>query len=145
MRFRQKVSLRCGCFFVCMLVGLALGSCHPEGHKDLLAFLQDGSTTNNDVETRLGPASIWGEGSIWTYRIGKASDEFYLFPKKSDWLEDRYWWDARFSLVLEFDPNGVLRRHALINVETRPSGGFRHSLWSLPCCLPLAYPSGRIT
>ena len=44
MRFRQNVSLRCRYFFVCMLAGLGVSSCaHPEGHKDLLAFLQDGN------------------------------------------------------------------------------------------------------
>ncbi len=72
MRFRQNVSLRCRYFFVCMLAGLGVSSCaHPEGHKDLLAFLQDGTTTKNEVETRIGPASVWGDGHIWTYRIGE--------------------------------------------------------------------------
>ena len=115
MRFRQNVSLRCGFSFVCMLAGLGVSSCaHSEGHKDLLAFLQDGTTTKNEVETRIGPASVWGDGHIWTYRIGEATEGLYLSANKSCWS------DARYSLVLEFDPNAVLRRHALINIETRP-------------------------
>jgi hypothetical protein len=115
MGFRQHVPPRWGYPVVCMLAGLALGSCvHPEGHKDLLGFLQDGTTTKKEVETRIGPASAWGEDRIWTYRVGEVTEGFYLSEKKSDWS------DARYSLVLEFDPNGVLRRHALINVETRP-------------------------
>ena len=114
MAVRRHALLRCGYPLVCMLAGLALGSCvHPEGHKDLLAFLQDSTTTKKAVETRIGPASIWGEGRIWTYRVGEATDGFYLSEKKSGWS------DARYSLVLEFDPNGVLRRHALINIETQ--------------------------
>ena len=115
MGFRRNVSQQRGCSSVCMLAGLALCSCaHPEGHKDLLAFLQDGTTTKNQVETRIGPASTWGGGRVWTYRLGEATDGFYLSEKKSDWS------DARYSLVLEFDPNGVLCHHALINVETAP-------------------------
>ena len=98
-----------------MIAGLGVSSCaHPEGHKDLLAFLQDGTTTKNDVETRIGPASVWGGGGIWTYRVGEATEGFFLSEKKSGWL------DARYSLVLEFSRNDVLRRHALVNVETLP-------------------------
>ena len=84
------------------------------GDKDLLAFLQDGTTTKNEVETRIGPASVWGDGHIRTYRIGEATEGLYLSANKSRWS------DARYSLVLEFDPNAVLRRHALINIETPP-------------------------
>ena len=55
---------RCGYPLVCMLAGLALGSCvHPDGHKDLLAFLQDGTTTKKAVETRIGPAVHLARGS----------------------------------------------------------------------------------
>jgi hypothetical protein len=115
MGFRQHVPLRCGYPFVCMLAVLALCSCtHPEGHKDLLAFLQDGTTTKKEVETRIGPASSWSDGRIWTYRVGEADDGFYLSERKNDWA------DARYSLVLEFGANGVLSRHALINIETAP-------------------------
>jgi hypothetical protein len=94
-----------------MLVGLMLGSC-VEGHKDLLAFLRDGTTTKDEVQTRLGPASVWGDGRIWTYRVGEKTEGFYLSLQKHDWSH------ARHSLVLEFDANGVLHRHALIDVET---------------------------
>ena len=98
-----------------MLTGLGVSSCaHPEGHKDLLTFLQEEATTKNDVETRMGPASVWGDGRIWTYRIGEATEGFFLSEKKSGWL------DARYSLVLEFNHNDVLHRHALVNVETLP-------------------------
>jgi hypothetical protein len=62
----------------------------------------------------LGPHRFWGGGSIWTYRLGEETEGYYLPAKKTDWS------DARYSLVLEFGPNGVVRRHALINIETRP-------------------------
>jgi hypothetical protein len=104
-----------GYTLLCILVGLALGSCaHPEGHKDLLAFLQDGATTKDEVHMRMGPASVWGGGRIWTYRVGEATEGFYLSEKKSGWL------DARYSLVLDFDTDGILRRHAIIDVDARP-------------------------
>lgn len=65
---------RFGYSVVCMLARLALGCCaHPEGHKDLLAFLWDGTTTKNEIETRIGSASVWGDGYIWTYRVGEAT------------------------------------------------------------------------
>ena len=82
MAVRRHALLRCGYPLVCILAGLALGSCvHPDGHKDLLAFLQDGTTTKKEVETRIGPASIWREGRIWTYRVGEATEGFYLSEK----------------------------------------------------------------
>jgi hypothetical protein len=112
MGLRENASLRRGYPFICMLVALTLGSC-VEGHKDLLSFLQDGTTTKNEVETRLGPASVWGNGRIYTYRVGEKAEGFYLSPTKEEWL-------ARYSLVLAFGPNGVLRRHALIDVTPQP-------------------------
>jgi hypothetical protein len=98
------------------LLAFTLSACasHPPARKDLLVFLQDGSTTKDEVKTRIGSALTWAGGDLWTYRIGEAADGLYLSPKKTDWT------DARYSLVLEFDYNGVLRRHALINIEKQP-------------------------
>ena len=113
-----------------MLAALALSSCaHPEGRKDLLSFLQDGSTTKNDVVTRIGAASVWSGGGIWTYRVGEETEGYYLPAKKTDWS------DARYCLVLQFGPNGVLRRHALINIETRLRGTFGRLLFYPSYCL----------
>jgi hypothetical protein len=106
-----------------MLAGLTLGSC-LEGRKDLLSFLQDGTTTKEEVQTRFhdlaelsGDTSptIWGNDRIWTYRVGKGTEGFYIFPRNDDWSGS-----VRYSLVLEFDPNGVLHRHALIDVKSQP-------------------------
>ena len=123
MGLRKNASLRCGYSLFCMLVGLTLGTCE-EGHKDLLTFLQDGKTTKDEVETQFRnldglrgdtyPPTIWGDGRIWTYRLGKGSEGFYIFPHNEGWSGS-----VRYSLVLEFDPNGVLRRHAIIDVKSQ--------------------------
>ena len=53
--FLRKATIRSGYPVVFMLAGLALASCaHPEGRKDLLAFLQDGTTTKNELRRGLG-------------------------------------------------------------------------------------------
>ena len=109
-----------------MLAGLALDPCsHPEGHKDLLAFFA-GRNDNKERQQRTtsrpgwGPLPFWGGGSIWTYRMGEATDGFYLSPKKEDLSsKKRGWSDTRYSSVLEVDPNELLRRHTLVNFETR--------------------------
>jgi hypothetical protein len=52
--------------------------------------------------------------------MGEATEGFYLSPKKEDLSsKKRGWSDTRYSSVLEFDPNELLRRHTLVNFETR--------------------------
>jgi hypothetical protein len=81
---------RFGYSLICVLPRLALGCCaHPEGHKDLLAFLRDGRTTKDEVETRIGPASVRGDGRLWTYRVGEAAESFYLSANRSLWSDAR--------------------------------------------------------
>lgn len=102
---------------LCLLTMLAVSACaaeHPKGQADLLAFLHDGATTKEEVKSKLGYASIWLNGSLWTYRLGQGTDGLYLSPH---W---KYWTDTRYSLVLEFGPDGILRRHGLVNVERPP-------------------------
>jgi hypothetical protein len=123
MGLRENASLRRSYPFICMLVALTLGSC-VEGHKDLLSFLQDGTTTKGEVETRFrnladlrgdNSPTVWGNGRIWTYRVGKGTEGFYIYPGNDEWSGSDH-----YSLVREFGPNGVLRRHALIDVKPQP-------------------------
>ena len=92
---------------------LAMSGCvhHPPGHKDLVAFLQDGITTKAEARERIDQVpKEWSGGRIWTFRIGEDSDGLYPFRSAEGWS------GVRYSLVLEFDANGVLHRHALVDV-----------------------------
>lgn len=97
-----------------MLAVLALAACtsHPPGQRDLLSFLQDGVTTRKEAETRIQQfPGEWEGGRLLTFRIGEDSDGYYPAPARHDWT------GVRYSLVLEFDAAGVLRRHALVDVK----------------------------
>jgi hypothetical protein len=129
MSFRQNASLRRKLLLaLCMFVGLWLSCCNA-GRQDLpLSFLHNGTTTKDEVRTRIDNSAgwfvkiddeysylptVWGDGSIWTYRVDKETEGFSVSPFKNRW-------QARYSLVLEFDRNGVLRRHAFIDVFEKP-------------------------
>ena len=110
-----------------VLLGILLCACTTNGRKDLLVFLQDGTTTRSEVKARIDQKpNEWVDGAIWTFRIGE--DSGGLFPSKSvvklsgAYLTgaediDEGWADARYSLVLEFDASDRLRRHALVDVK----------------------------
>jgi hypothetical protein len=122
---------RVGYSFIRVLAGLALGCCaHPEGHKDLLAFLQDGGTTKDEVETRIGPAFVWDDGRLWTYRVGEATEGYYLSAQKGGS-------DARYSLVLKFDPNRVpiARRSSMSRHRHEVDSAACFGICRAACCL----------
>ena len=99
----------------CVLLFLLAGcEPHPRGSKDLLGFLAEGTTTKQAVEQKIGQPFVWGGGRLWTYHIDEDSDGFYLRLKPPE-LDG-----TRYSLVLEFDQNGVLRRHALVDIQKKP-------------------------
>lgn len=107
-----------------MLLALLACAGHPPGNKDLLTFLEDGTTTKRVVTQTLGePPHIWGNGDVWTYRIERDRDGFYI-PTNPDPrgtpARDRPLDGTRYSLVLEFDQNGVLSRHALVDLKQKP-------------------------
>lgn len=93
---------------------LVLTACASAPLADRLAFLVDGSTTKEDVLFRLGLPSAEFEGErILTYRIGTGA-------KRGTVVVPRHagdWQGAEYSLVLVFDAQQVLRRHALIKVD----------------------------
>ena len=101
---------------------LAVVSCAvPVGKKDLLAFLQVGQTSRQDVYSHLrDPSAIYEDSRIVTYRIGE--DEAGLFvvaPSKQIMAEPRKdWTGVRYNLVLAFDDKGVLRRQSLVQIRS---------------------------
>jgi hypothetical protein len=102
------------------VIGLSLGlvvfiaavSCAPAvGKKDLLAFVQVGQTTREDVYLHLAdPNAKYEQFRILTYKIGE--DEAGLFLVSASG-----WTDTRYSLVFAFDEKGVLRRYSLVPVD----------------------------
>lgn len=92
----------------------ALGGCAtaPIGKRDLLDFLQDGKTTREEVFVHLAEPSATFEGErILTYRLEEDEGGYSLLGARSQN------WSGKYSLVLVFDENGVLRRHSLVRVQ----------------------------
>lgn len=110
-------------FGIIALAGiLALAGCAtpggPIGDRTLLAFLQDGSTTRAEVALRLGEPSAQLESDrVLCYRIGGGPESGYtvVLPRHVSSIADEG--SVKFSLVLTFDENGVLQRHALVPVR----------------------------
>ncbi len=94
---------------ICILTGCATP---PLGHKDLLDFLNDGITRAEEAQHKLGqPTGRYEDSRILTYRLGKDEGGYFL-------VGTRDWSEAQYSLVLVFDADGILRRHALIKVRS---------------------------
>ncbi|HJV89720.1 MAG TPA: hypothetical protein VJ623_05390 [Holophagaceae bacterium] len=112
-----------------LVVAACLGGCAPPElqvaesaftHTGILAFLQDGRTTREEVVLRLGTPNAHFEGErILCYAFGRTS--------KQEWVRNGRAWLPRapegprpvylgetHSLVLVFDPGGVLTRHSLV-------------------------------
>ena len=87
----------------------------PGASRDLLAFLDVGLTTSDDVLQRLGrPSGSFERGAILTYRIGEAQPDVFFVVKAR--LGER-WSVSRYSLVLMFDAEGVLKKKNLVRVK----------------------------
>lgn len=89
----------------------------PGASPELLAFLRDGTTTREQAVLKLGqPSSTLVQETILTYRIGEDAKQG-LFVVGSFANAVWRWDDVRYSLVLVFDDDGVLRRHSLVSVK----------------------------
>lgn len=85
------------------------------GRTDLLTFIADGGTSRGEAIARLGePNRRLQDGRICAWRIGRdAAGQFVAADRAgTDWR------DVDASLVLVFDDNGVLARHALVPMHT---------------------------
>jgi hypothetical protein len=99
-----------------LLLVLVLTACatEPVGRPDLLNFLNDGVTRREDVHLQLGEPSTMYEGSrILAYRLKKdGSGGYTLVGKRENWQGTLH------SLILVFDEGGILKRHALVTVQS---------------------------
>lgn len=85
-------------------------------HADpaLLQFLEDGRTTKEAVLLRLGQPSATLESEKYvTYRLGQDKHDGYFLIERAP----MGWFGVKYNLVLVFDPQGVLRRHSLVEVR----------------------------
>ena len=81
--------------------------------KDLLEFLSPGHTTREEVLSTLGrPNRVFEQEKILFYRLGHDEKQGYYI---CNWIGS--WEGVRYSLVLVFDPNGVLCKHRLVDVQ----------------------------
>ncbi|UCF68885.1 MAG: hypothetical protein JSV80_06245 [Acidobacteriota bacterium] len=114
------VSLRLGI----VALALALASCAhslevvqtDQADAPAIAFLLDGETAREQVAARLGqPSAQFENGRIMTYRLDR---KFRVLSLRSrDDSEHAGWQQARYSLVLIFDDQGILARHRLLRVR----------------------------
>lgn len=87
----------------------------------LLASIQDGVTTRQELLLRLGTPSTQFEGQrILTYqvRMDKSGEWQVFWPRRlsqHSWLG--HWEPGVYSLVLVFNPDGVLVKHSLVGAE----------------------------
>lgn len=88
--------------------------------SELLAFIQDGVTTREEVLVKLGIPSAQFEGEkilmyqLWADQAGKWH---LIAPKISATTGFRAWRHGTVSLVLVFGEDGVLRKHSLVTAQ----------------------------
>jgi hypothetical protein len=88
--------------------------------SELLAFIQDGVTTREEVFLKLGMPSAQFEGEkILTYqlRVDKDGTWHLTAPQVTATTGFRQWLPGTCSLVLVFGSNGVLRKHSLVEAQ----------------------------
>lgn len=95
----------------CVLFGCASSLPPGPADKNLLLFLDRGPSME-EVLLNLGePSATFEKGRILTYRIGGDKAKGYFLLGKQRQLGFR-----RYSLVLVFDENGFLKKHALVQI-----------------------------
>ncbi len=97
---------------------LLLGGCVTPNQfpakPHLLDFLQDGKTTKEETLLKLGQPSATLESEKYlTYRVGQDTKQGYFLLDRAP----MGWAGVKYSLVLVFDPQGVLQKHSLVEVR----------------------------
>ena len=88
--------------------------------SELLAFIQDGVTTREEVVLKLGvPSAQFEEEKILMYQlhVDKAGKWHLTAPQVSATTGFRQWQPGTCSLVLVFGGNGILRKHSLVEAQ----------------------------
>jgi len=94
-------------------ITLAACSTQPIGRKDLLEFLSDGVTRRDEALLKLGePSAKYESSRILAYRLRKDEVGYVLLAHRDNW------YGVQYSLILVFDDQGILNRHALVQVNS---------------------------
>lgn len=98
---------------ITVVVTVACATQEDRGDTSLLEFMTIGQTTRTEVLLHLGkPSASFENEHILTYRIGGDSvDGYFVRDAAGSWYETNY------SLVLVFDPGGVLETRSLVRVH----------------------------
>jgi len=107
-------------FLLAVLLAGCATSAPPKGRPDLLDFLVDGQSTRTEILTTLGqPAGRFEADHVITYRLGcePKNRGYYVVEREARLSGWPTWTQAKFSLVLVFDPSGVLQKHSLVKVN----------------------------
>ena len=114
----NKALIRCKItrFILYLLLVLLAGCATPQRAADeaLLDFLENGKITKEIVVLKLGhPSTTFfeKENTIF-YRVGHEKGRGYFVLDQSIG-----WYETKFSLVLIFDNENVLRKHSLVKVR----------------------------
>lgn len=89
-------------------------------NSELLGFIQDGTTTREEVILKLGIPTAQFEGEkILTYqlRVDRNGVWHLVAPQINATTGLRQWREETCSLVLAFDDKGVLSRHSLVEAK----------------------------
>jgi hypothetical protein len=99
------------CFFFSLVVGCVTSTSFS--NKALLDFLEDGKTSKESVFLKLGqPTGAYNGERIITYKVGGDKEKGYFILDRAVG-----WTDSKYSLVLVFDEDLILRRHSLVQVR----------------------------
>lgn len=87
----------------------------PGASPNLLAFLNPGHTTRQEVVLKFGqPSGAFEQERILTYRLGEDPQQGYFLVTPKSLMP---WSQVRHSLVLVFDAQGVLEKQSLVPVQ----------------------------
>ena len=98
---------------ITVVVTVACATQENRGDTTLLEFMTIGQTTRTEVLLHLGkPSASFENEHILTYRIGCDSVDCYFVSVAAG-----SWYETNYSLVLVFDPGGVLETRSLVRVH----------------------------
>jgi hypothetical protein len=106
---RHSVQVLC----TLLLFGCAAAPPPVTGRSDLVSFVEDGKTSRIDAVSKLGSAYASYEGDrILIWRMTKDAGGYvvasqHVQPGQPQWVPN-------YELVLVFDAEGVVKRHALV-------------------------------
>ena len=115
-RFRARRTDPIRSIILSGLTGILLTGCASQGlqgNPTLLDFISDGKTNRTEVLLKLGqPSAEFESEQVLTYRIGgDATRGYYVREAPETWSQTKY------SLVLVFGADGIVKSHALVPVR----------------------------